>query len=248
MKRGIKVLIYLFVFGSSCRFCNAQKTFNSNKEIIIGVYQMGREVLHLMPNNLFYLKKANQLNDAIIPECTDTIAKGEWRLFKKDFLLLTNSLDYNQVPFDIKQIKNFSDDSVYIKIELPIDDAFFKGRFEFDFFFFNGIGNYQSTSDYIVLPKDKVTRDTTCDFSLSIKDEYPNCDAGKKCYQRIYFNVFESLRKKIFLNYFVITLPSFNECFVERMDVDNDLIYFNSKNSILWRGKEYKRVKEDNSR
>ncbi len=52
-------------------------------------------------------------------------------------MLLKNSFDYNQILFDIKQVKNFSDDSVYIKIELPIDNAFFKGRFEFDFFFFN---------------------------------------------------------------------------------------------------------------
>lgn len=205
---------------------------------------MGREVIHLMPNNLFYLKRAKQLNDVIIPECTDTIAKGEWELFKKNFLVLKNSLDYNHIFFDIKQVKNFSDDSVYIKIELPIDDAFFKGRFEFDFFFFNGMGNYQTTSDYIVLPKSKVARGNICDFSLSIKDEYPNCDAGKKCYQRIYFKIFESLRKEISLNCLVITLPNFNECFVERMDMDNDLIYINGKNSILWRGKEYKKVKE----
>lgn len=245
MNRGIKFLIYLFVFGSSCRFCYAQKAFSSNKENIIGVYQMGREIIHLMPDNLFYLKRAKRLNDVVIPECTDTIAKGKWGLFKKDFLMLKNSLDYNQIFFDIKQVRNFSDDSVYIKIELPNDDAFFKGRFEFDFYFFTGIGgSYQSTSDYIVLPKNKVTRDTICDFSLTIKDGYPYCDAGKKCYQRIYFRVFESLRKEISLNCLVITLPNFNECFVERMDVDNDLIYFNGKNSILWRGKGYKKVKE----
>lgn len=197
-----------------------------------------------MPNNLFFIKRAKQHNDAIVPECTDTIAKGKWELFRKDFMLLKNSFDYNQILFDIKQVKNFSDDSVYIKIELPIDNAFFKGRFEFDFFFFNGIGNFQSTSDYIVLPKDKVTRGTICDFSLTIKDGYPYCDAGKKCYQRIYFNVFESLRKEISLNCFVITLPNFTECFVERMDIDNDLIYFKGKNGIFWRGKEYKKVKE----
>jgi hypothetical protein len=249
MNREIKVLIYLFVFGNSCWFCNAQKVFNSNKESIIGVYQVGREVIYLMPNNLFYLRRTKQLNDVIIPECTDTIAKGKWQLFKKELLWLKNSLDYNQIAFDIKQVKNFSEYSIYIKIKLPIDDAFFKGRFQIDFFFFDGIVNYQSTSDYIVLPKDKVTRSsTTCNFSLSIKDVYPNCNPGKKCYQRIYFNVFESLRKEVSLNCFVITLPNFDECFVERMDVDNDLIYHNGKNSILWRGKEYKKVKEDNSR
>jgi hypothetical protein len=83
---------------------------------------------------------------------------------------------------------------------------------------------------------------------MAIKDNYPNCEIGKKSYQRIYFNVFENLNKRLSSNYFTITLLNFNECFVERMDLDNDLIYFNSKNSILWRGKEYKKVKENNSR
>lgn len=242
MKKVINVLFYLFIAGSSCGICQTQKVHISAREGAVGLYQIGRELIHLMPNNLFYFKRVKQPNDAFVAECTDTLAKGKWELLNNNVLLLKNSLDYNQILFDIKQVKKYSDDSVYIKIEVPSDNAFFKGRFEFYFFFFNGIGSYQSSNEYIVLPKDKVARGSTCDFSLTIKDGYPKCDVGKKCYQRIYFSVFEGLRKEVSLNYFVITLPNFTECFVEQMDVNNDLLYYNSKNTIFWRGKEFKKI------
>ncbi len=104
------------------------------------------------------------------------------------------------------------------------------------------MGSYNITKDIFALPKKKVSLSATYDFSLIIKDAYPaTCWAGHKCFQRIYFKVFNKFEFDRVSNFFTITLYNFDECFVERMDVDNDFILVDG-GEIRWRGKVYKRI------
>lgn len=80
-------------------------------------------------------------------------------------------------------------------------------------------------------------------FNLTIKNIAPNCDFGTKCYQRIYFNIFEGYRpKNSNSNFFTITLKNFNQCFYEAMDIDGELIGIEGE-KLFWRGNIYKKIK-----
>ena len=236
----LTVLVLITFKNGNC--CDS--TFLSHKNFFIGVYQSGNEQLHIKPDNTFYLNRTapKYHNDVVMPICYDTIAKGNWVSAKEDVLRLTNDSDFEKIDFDIKQEKKFSNDSIYVQILLPHDDAFFEGRFEYELYFLYGTGTYEINKNMFALPKKKVSASAANNFSLIIKDEYPaTCWPGQKCYQRIFFKVFDNFEFDHISNYFTITLDNFNECFVERMDVGNDFILIDG-NDIYWRGNIYKRI------
>jgi len=217
---------------------------------INGSFKCGIETISFnSKKGTFYLKRSlPKLQDAIIPLCYDTIAKGSFRVISNDVITLANDKSFRNIKFDFKQETKLSADTAYYKIVLPKDDAFFPGRFRYFISTRCQKGPGQSDSTFIAIPKSANYCQSRF-LNLLVQDLHPQwCIEEEKCYQRAFFRIFNSLEYDIHNNYFTITLLNFDECFVERMDVDNDLIYFNGKNSVLWRGKEYKRIKEDNSR
>lgn len=208
---------------------------------LVGIYKYGRESIYINADFTFLIKRTPQRNDVVANECNDTIAKGIWQKVKDKALRLTNSSDFGKIDYDVKQQRMLSADSVYIQILLPNDDAFFNGRFEYDFFFFSGIGHFQSYKNVIALSKQLVSGSGNINFSFSVKDEFPNCEQGRRCYQRIYFGIFDNFLAKIGMNSFTISLNNFNECYVERMDLDNEILLIDG-NELSWRGRIYRRT------
>ena len=219
-------------------------TFLSGRNNFVGVYRYGNEILSIRQDNTFNLKRMPSKfnNDAVLAICYDTIAKGNWQLIKKGVLRLSNDSGFEKIYFNITQDRNFSDDSVYIKILLPKNDAFFEGRFQYQFFFSPGMGIYNTHKNYFVFPRNKFSPFGYPKSFFTIKDENPACMSGEKCYQRIYFKVFDDLRLgDSTANHITVSLTNFTECFVERMDMSDEVLLIDGSN-IQWRGKVYKKA------
>lgn len=248
------IFLLAFIWLSVLNLYASDTTIVNTANKISGAYKCGDETIYFdSRGNTFYLKRflPKIINDAIVPFCYDTIAQGNFKVINNSVITLFNNKNFHKVYYSIKQEIKLSEDTIYFKILLPNDDAFFARRFRYSFYF--DVPLYQRTSDsaFVLVPKNVITNQYSQTFLLSllIKDLNPLGRVEEaRCYQRTSFNIFNSVEYNLNYNYFTITLLNFTECFVERIDLDNDLIYFNGKNSILWRGKEYKRVKEDNSR
>lgn len=246
-----KIFLLAFIWLSVFKLYASDTTIVNTTKKISGAYKCGDETIYFdTRGNTFYLKRflPKIINDVIVPFCYDTIAEGNFKVINNNVIALFNNKNYHKVYYGIKQEKKLSEDTIYFKIVLPNDDAFFARRFRYSFYF--DVPTYQKTFDntFVPIPKNVITNQYSQTFLLSllIKDLNPLGRVEEaKCYQRTSFNIFNSVEYNLSYNYFTITLLNFNECFVERMDVDNDLIYFNGENSILWRGKEYKKVKDN---
>lgn len=244
----MKIFLTIAIASLASTAFGSDSTNLKGREKVIGVYKSGQEILH-MTREGFYLERTKRTyqNDVVVPECDSVIAKGNWQLMKHGIGVakLTNDSGFFRVAFQIRQEKLLSDDTIYIKVILPHDDAFFEGRFAYRLFFWNGAGNYVSEKSIIAIPRERVTSNgKRLNFSLYISDREPNCGEGRKCYHRLSFRVFDDFDADSDANCFTVTLPGFNKCFVDRLDVENDFIYIDG-NSIYWRGNKYKRIAGD---
>ena len=217
-----------------------------NLKSIVGDYRsaQGYELLKLDRSSFHLVKLKNKLFDVALPNC-DTIARGKWHFFKPGILKLNNDTAFEKIDFSVSQATKFSQDSVYIKILLPAEVAFFDGRFRYDLALIGKINFIDSNSNLIAFAKEKVffSNNLYYHIGLTIQDLDPlNCTLNGKCFQRIYFKIFDDFELDSKLNYFTITINNFNECYVERMDVDDELLIVD-KNNIYWRGMVYRKMR-----
>jgi hypothetical protein len=221
--------------------CSSQQINNGAYLKMAGRYQKvkGNELLILNDNKTFFcLRNYVQKSDVVTPLC-DTLAIGVWNQ-RKTFITLKNNNDFNKVQYSILESELNSKDSIYFKIVLPQEDALDYNIFKFAIVTSPMYGQYNESSkpEFAIARKGDVMA-----FNFSIKNIAPNCDFGTKCYQRIYFNVFEGykpLNKSS--NFFTITLKNFNQCFYEAMDIDGEVVGIEG-DSLFWRGNIYKKVK-----
>lgn len=190
--------------------------------------------------SFYILKRHNKTFDAVLPGC-DTIAKGEWKLFRESIIRLSNYDSYKEVKFQVTQEKRLSGDTVYLKFDLPKDDAFFDGKFRYQVTVMGKIDFLETTNSILTIPKKKIFDDGNLYYhlGLTIQDLSPlNCERNGKCNQRIYFNIFNDYTLKTTANFFTVKLNGFNDCYVERTDVDNEYVYF-TKNVLHWRNIDF---------
>jgi hypothetical protein len=242
MKKTLLIIFpWLFVLKLVASDTTMLKTLNN----IDGSFKCGVETIcfNSKKNTFYLIRSSPKVQDAVIPLCYDTIAKGGFRVISSDVITLISDKNFRKIKFDVRQEKKLSGDSLYFKIVLPHDDAFFPGRFRYFITTSCQIGSGKSDSTFIAIPKSSNYCQSRF-LNLLVQDLSPIwCIEEEKCYQRAFFRIFSSWEFDEQNNYFTITLSNFDECFVERMDVDKDLIYFNGKGSVLWRGKEYKKVR-----
>ncbi len=238
------MLLRLITCASFCLVflsCVSQKVKNSSHLKMAGQYQKikGNELLILNDNNTFIcLRNYLQKSDAIVPLC-DTLATGVWNQ-RKTFITLKNSNSFNKIDYSILESELNSKDSVYFKIILPQEDALDYNIFKFSVVTSPMYGQYNESSkpEFAIAKKGE-----SLTFNLTIKNIAPNCDFGIKCYQRIYFNVFEGYKpQNSSSNFFTITVKNFNQCFYEAMDVDGEVMGIED-DSLFWRGSVYKKIK-----
>lgn len=241
-----KIVLTTFTYLFFLNINASDTTFQITQKTIDGIYVYAGEYLHVSQKNkkFFLIRNQPKAQDVVIPICYDTIAKGHIKEVCSNVFSLFNDNNFSKVQFDIKQMNRFSEDTLYIMIELPQDDAFFPNRFRCLFSFSCIVSVVKADSLFIKVPRNVMTEcESTFSLSLLMQDLYPQwCIEEEKCYQRIYFRIFDLVRINNRDNCLVISLKNFDECFVERIDVKNELIYFDGNNSILWRGKEYRRT------
>jgi hypothetical protein len=145
---------------------------------ISGTYKCGDETIYFdSKGNTFYLKKSlpNLINDAIMPFCYDTIAQGNFKVINNNVLTFFNNKNFHKVYYSIMQERKFSEDTIYFKIMIPNDDAFFPKRFRYRFYF--DVPLYERTSDtaFVLIPKNVISNQYSQTFFLSllIKDLSP---------------------------------------------------------------------------
>lgn len=234
--RLIACASFCFVFLS----CVSQK-IGDNTLNMVGHYQKikGNELLILNGNKSFFcLRNYIQKSDVVSPLC-DTLAIGAWNQ-RKTFITLKNSNDFNKIQYSILESELNSKDSIYFKIVFPQEDALDYNIFKFAIVTSPMYGQYNESSkpEFAIARKGDVMA-----FNFSIKNIAPNCDFGTKCYQRIYFNVFEGYRpERSSSNFFTITVKNFNQCFYGAMDVDGEVVGIEG-DSLFWRGNIYKKIK-----
>lgn len=222
--------------------CFSQKIGNKSSLKMAGKYQRvkGNELLLLNENKTFIcLRNYVQKSDVVTPHC-DTLANGIWNQ-RRTFITLRNNNNFNNIEYSVLETELKSKDSLYFKIVLPEEDALDYKIFKFSVITSPMYRKYNesNTPEFAIAKKGEGLT-----FNLSIKNIAPNCDFGTKCYQRIYFNVFENYRlKNSSSNFFTIAIKNFNQCFYEAMDIDGEIIGFEG-DSIFWRGGIYKKVKK----
>ena len=234
--RQIAYASFYFIFLS----CATQK-IEDNLFKVAGHYQeiKGNELLILDSNKSFLcLRNHIQKSDVLTPLC-DTLAIGIWDQ-RRTFITLKTRNDFNKIPYSITESEKGSKDSIYFKIVFPQEDALNYDIFKFAVVTSPMYGQYNESSkpEFAIVRKGDVMA-----FNLSIKNISPNCDYGAKCYQRIYFNVFEGYRpEKTNSNFFKIAVTNFNQCFYEAMDLNGEVVGIEG-DSLFWRGNIYKKVK-----
>lgn len=244
-----KISIYSLLFFSSLLISIqsfSQTIDRNNTKDPIGQYKSpnGLDFFINRDSTFYMLKRQSKAFDAAIPGC-DTIAKGTWHFCSESLLKLSNDAAFQNVRFDILEENRLSEDSIYFKIDLPKDEAFYDGKFKFQITVMGKIDVVDSTSPMIILSKKKIFQkgDLYYHLSLTIQDLSPlNCKLNGRCYQRIYFNIFEDYKLNAKSNYFTIKLKDFNDCYVERADVDDQLVLL-INNKVHWQDIEFLKVK-----
>jgi hypothetical protein len=243
-----KVYLRLFVSTLICLVflsCASQKTKHmlkgSSHFKIAGRYQKskGNEVFIFNADSTFiYLRNYIQKSDVVISLC-DTLAKGFWKQ-RDGFITLKNNHTFNSIDYSIVETELQSKDSVYFKIVLPEEDALNYKNFKFSIIPSPLHGQFIETDK----PEFAISKKSwgNVAFTLLVQNIAPNCNYGRKAYQRIYFDVFEGYRpKNNNSNCFTITLINFNQCFYEAMDVDGEVIGIES-DDLFWSGSAYKKI------
>jgi len=224
---------------SSC-FSQKAKQSIAGVEHIAGRYlkSNNNETLVLNPDSTFiYLRNHIQRSDAIISLC-DTLARGFWSQ-KKGYITLKNIGRFNEIAYSIIESESKPNDSIYFKIVLPEEDALNYKNFKFSIIPSPLRGQFNESNN----PEFAISSSSWGNtFSFVIQNIAPNCDFGKKSYQRIYFNVFERYKpKNSNSNFFIITVKSFNQCFYEAMDIDGETIGI-ELSGLFWAGSVYKKI------
>ncbi|HRN79766.1 MAG TPA: hypothetical protein PKY29_07970 [Ferruginibacter sp.] len=244
MKIYIKLLTTLAISLSSLT-CSAQKElFNPSEKVqsIVGVYQKidDSEILMMNSDSTFYSLRNMSIHhsDLIVPLC-DTLANGYWKKHN-GFIELRNYSISNDIDYTIIETEYKSKDSLYFQIILPEEDAVNSTKFLYSITTSPLFGTQMKTekSRFVIFaPKARYST-----FNLSIQNISPNCDYNTKCYQKIYFKVFENYRpKNAYSNCFKIILTKFNQCFYEAFDLNGEIIGIEGE-TLYWRGNLYKKL------
>lgn len=237
---AIARIIASMVFAFAVVFCAAQKGKQGGAAGLSGRYQKdnGRELLILREDHSFVcLRNSTRRQDVVVPEC-DTLASGSWQQ-RNHFMVLNNRNGFNKIDYSVEESQTGSADSLYFRVVLPREDALTDGKFRF-FILPSPLSK--------IFQADKLEFTVTntmkgrVKFGFNLQNLAPNCEPGARCWQPVYFDIFQDYRPKNGnANTFVITLSHFNQCFYEAMDVDNEIIGF-TETGLFWRGSTYRKV------
>lgn len=226
--------------------CTSIKNQKRSIYNISGVYenQSSLKKLELEPNGKYSIWNAENSSDLVFEECEYT-SKGKWSVMADNVIELTSEDYYTKqkgFEYEIKEENKFSQDSLYIQVNFPTDFHPVSLHFSFNY---DTSKSVTTDKTYIALPKSKylwTRKNSTNQIGFSLNANV----VGTKFYNsRAMFEIFEDSQEVIDthkFNYLTINLPNFDRCFFEFISYNQDLIYLNHDNNILWQGEIWKKT------
>ena len=246
MKKILLLVISVFSLVS----CKAQNTEEVNKrKEFVGRYISKQSNKNLEINSdgnyILYNPKSNGHYE--IKKC-EYASKGKWSKISNDVIEITSenyTTKQKGFEYELKKEKKFSNDSLYIEIKLPTNFTDIKGEEAINFnFVFNYDNNksYLTKMKYVILPKNKYLWDKSNPTNHLICYFDANA-SGIELYQsRIMFEIFEDYINTEKYNYLTFTLPNFDSCFFEFEPYNQELIYINNSNQLVWKGEVWEKL------
>ena len=225
----------LFIFSTaSLLVCNTTLFCQTTNNIEFGRYlnKKDSEVLLLNEDYTFTISEVYGENaSAVVPHCNKNLAEGQWKI-KNNNLYLVNYEEFNRINYSVNESFSNSSDTLYIKIKIPEDEAFFEGKFRYQIKPFASTYSENKKGEFAI-PRNKTFRKNGS-FSLLIQDLYPTVK-NDKCFHKIYFQIFKNhIPKDKKNNTFSIFLPRFDQCFVESYVIKNEILYVDENKGIHW--------------
>ncbi len=232
----MKFLVMLLLVSFSFYEANANDSIN--KFSIYGKYYSGNEVINICSlNKTITIVRVENINSKHlnIGLCYDTIGKGVFGFLAKNVIFIKNDKQFFQPIFKVIQTKVNPSDSFFIYIKIREVDYVNVNRFKY----FIRLGTQMLNIDTNIISV-KIPKNYPTSISLSIRDLAPGLVmADRKYTERIFYSIIDSYPIDFNKNYLTIDLENFNECFLQRTDLENELLYLNKKGIVVWRGKEY---------
>lgn len=239
------LIIFLAYFQLNCK---AQNAMYKDPQ---GIYkQKGSSVkLNLKSDGTYILYHPEGNGHFEIEQC-NYASKGKWKQISKDILEITSEDYYQQqegFKYELKKENRFSQDSLYIKVNLPDSLIYYKRGIpvNFSFSFNNEVSKSISTNKSLIkLPKQKHLWPKTSNAGNTnhISFSLNAMISGTVLYKgRILFEIFEQDIDTEKTNYLTITLPHFDLCFFEFEPYDHELIFLKDSNELVWQGKSWKK-------
>ncbi len=246
----MKPQILLILFASYQFGCKAQKIAQKNVSIIHqGIYKQkgSSKKLELKPDGSYTLYNPAGDGHFEIKQC-NYASKGKWKQMSSDVLEITSENYYQEqdgFKYELKKENKFSQDSLYIVVNLPDSLVYYKRGVPVDFSFtfnYNLSKSISTNKSLISLPKQKYLglkpiEINHIDFSLNANV------SGTTLYKsRIMFKMFEEDINTEKYNCLTITLPNFNLCFFEFEPYNQELIFIEKENELIWQGKNWEKI------
>lgn len=237
----MKKLLLAITAGSFMISCSTTKVVSLNSKQLQGVYfrQGSSEKIELKFDGTYILKKAEIKFTPVIEQC-EIASKGKWTILSDDVLELTSEdvfLKQKGFDFELKKENKLSQDSLYIKVNLPNDyEPNVRMTFTFNY---NVNKSIETEKAQIVIPKSKYlwTKSSNSvnrnhiDFSINAYV------TGVHLYKsRITFKIFEEDIDTEKTNYITISLPNFDRCFFEFEPLYKELLYIKNSRQLFWKG------------
>lgn len=186
--------------------------------------------------------KPKQVGDMLASYCKEPVSFGRWHIVHDKMIELL-SLD-TLLGADYLPLHSFSEDSLYIKVSTPNNDASWnKLRYVYEI---NGV-SYSSNDSILVLNKHMSSIEDSVNTSIKICvicDEPYNVYSDKLFEKRHYCLQTYTLDIEHY-NYLLIEVPYFDVFFCFKEYYNQELIEIVNTQQIIWRGNSY--VKQKNN-
>jgi hypothetical protein len=244
----MKAPLFLTLLAFCQLSCKAQNNLDKAQP---GIYkQKGSSIkLELKSDGTYILDNPEGNGHFEIEQCSYS-SKGKWKQLSNDVLEITSENYYQKqegFKYELKKENKFSQDSLYIVVNLPDSLIYYRNGIpvNFSFTFNNDVNKSISTNKSLIsLPKQKHLWPKTSNsvnsnhitFSLNANI------SGTTLYKsRIMFEIFEEDIDTEKTNYLTINLPHFDLCFFEFEPYNQELLLVKNQKELIWQGKSWEK-------
>jgi hypothetical protein len=245
----MKAQQFLILFTYCLFGCKTQQIVQGNiSKSIQGIYKQKESSIkmELKADGSYILYNPLVTFTPLVEQC-EYASKGTWGKLSNDVLEITSENYYQQqkgFKYELQKDNKLSQDSLYIKINLPDSIVYYKSGnpVNFSFTFNDNVSKSISTNkNVIAISKQKhlglkPIQRNIIDFSLNANV------LGTTLYKgRILFKIFEEEIDTEKYNHLTVNLPNFDLCFFEFEPYKAELIFVKNDSQLIWQGKVWEK-------